>query len=433
VKIVLSLDQLGKVKKGDILVTTMTNPDMVVSMQKAAAIITDEGGLTAHAAIVSREMGIPCVVGTDEATAKLEDGMHVTVDGYKGKVYKGEAANKSVEIKPVVDTKIKIKTLVDLPKFAERAAKAKTDGVGLVRLEGIIASGGKHPVAYQKEKKLEEYTSLLEEGLKKIADVFVGKEIWIRTSDIRSDEYAQLEGAPEDDEANPMLGNHGIRFSLKHPELFKAELLAVKHLIDKGHKFGLMFPQIIAVKELQDCKKILEELDMLGNENLKVGIMVETPAASMLIKDFCQEGMDFISFGTNDLTQYTLAVDRGNEEVQYLYDENNWAVRKLLSRVIRECKKAGIETSICGQAGSNPDMVEFLVKQGIDSISVNADKARYISQLVKTLEQGKSRADFEKEMQAGQDNAQESQQGRQEQSSQIVTNDNQNQEAQPID
>jgi len=387
VKIIHSMDDLGKIKQGDVLVTTMTNPDMVVSMQKAAAIVTSEGGVTAHAAIVSREMGIPAVVGTDNALEVLKDGDIITVDGSNGKVFAGKAENKKAEVLPVVETKIKIKVMVDLPQFAERAAKAKADGVGLVRLEGLIATAGKHPIAYEKEGKLDEYQKMLQEGLGKIADTFIGKPIWIRSSDIRSDEYANLEGAPKEIEKNPMLGDHGIRFSLKHPGIFKAELLAVKELANKGHKFGVMFPQIISVDEVKQARAIFDELKI---NNVQFGVMIETPAASILIKDICDEGIDFISFGTNDLTQYTLAIDRGNEEVQDIYDEMNWAVLKQLSRVIRECKKQKVETSICGQAGSKPEMVKFLVKQGIDSISVNADAAQEISELVRKLEAGES-------------------------------------------
>jgi pyruvate, water dikinase len=387
VKIIHSMDDLGKIKQGDILVTTMTNPDMVVSMQKAAAIVTSEGGATAHAAIVSREMGIPAVVGAQDALEVLKDGDEVTVDGSNGKVFAGKAKDRKVEILPVVDTKTKIKVLVDLPQFAERAAKTKADGVGLVRLEGLIATSGKHPIAYEKENKLNEYKEMLKDGLGKIAETFIGKPIWIRSSDIRSDEYANLEGAPKEIEKNPMLGDHGIRFSLKHPGIFKAELMACKELADKGHKFGVMFPQIISVDEVKKARAIFNELNIT---NVQFGVMVETPAAAIMIKDICEEKIDFISFGTNDLTQYTLAIDRGNEEVQDIYDETNWAVLKQISRVIRECKKQGVESSICGQAGSNKEMVKFLIKQGIDSISVNADVAREISELVRDLEGGKS-------------------------------------------
>jgi len=383
VKIINSMDDLDKIKQGDILVTTMTNPDMVVSMQKAAAILTTEGGVTAHAAIVSREMGIPAIVGAQDALNILKDGDEITIDGFHGKVFAGKAQNKAVEILPVVETKTKIKVMVDLPQFAERAAKTQADGIGLIRLEGLIATAGKHPIAYEKENKLDEYQAMLTKGLKEIADKFIGKPIWVRSSDIRSDEYANLKGAPKETEANPMLGDHGIRFSLKHPKILKAELLAIKELADKGHKFGVMFPQIISVDEVKKAKAIFNELQI---DNVAFGVMIETPAATILIKDICEQKIDFISFGTNDLTQYTLAIDRGNEEVQNIYDEMNWAVLKQISRVIRECKKHKIETSICGQAGSKPEMVEFLIKQGIDSISVNADAAKSISELVHKLE-----------------------------------------------
>ena len=386
VRIIHSMSDLNKIKEGDILVTTMTNPDMVVSMQKAAAIVTSEGGVTAHAAIVSREMGIPAIVGAQDALDVLQEGMEITVDGSNGRVYAGIVENKKIEILPIVKTKTKIKVLVDLPKFAERAAKTKADGVGLVRLEGLIAISGKHPLAYEKENNLDEYKEMLKKGLLEIANKFIGKPIWVRTSDIRSDEYSHLKGAPKEIEKNPMLGDHGIRFSLKHPKILKAELQAIKELSDKNHKFGVMFPQIISIDEIKKAKEIFKELKM---DNVQFGIMIETPAASILIKDICEEKIDFISFGTNDLTQYTLAIDRGNENVQDIYNEMNLSVLKQITRVIRECKKHGVETSICGQAGSKKEMVEFLVKHGIDSISVNADVAKEISEFIRDLENAK--------------------------------------------
>jgi pyruvate,water dikinase len=275
--------------------------------------------------------------------------------------------------------------LVDLPEFAERAAKTKAAGIGLVRLEGIIASNSKHPLWYEKENKLDDYKELIKQGLDKITRHFIGKEIWVRASDIRSDEYSNLEGAPEI-EKNPMLGMHGIRFSLKHLGILKAELQAVKELAEKGHKFGIMFPQIISSKEIEEAKKMISELGMLDMPEIKIGAMIETPAAVVMIEEICKTGIQFISFGTNDLTQYTLAIDRGNDDVQYLYNELDLSVLKSISRVIRVCKKYGVETSICGQAGSNKEMVSYLVRQGIDSISVNADAASEISQLVQDLE-----------------------------------------------
>jgi pyruvate,water dikinase len=386
VKIVYNLDDLKKIKKGDVLVTEMTNPDMVVTMQRAAAIVTDEGGITSHAAIVSREMGIPAVVGTGEATKKLKDGDIVTVDGNYGKVFEGKGETKVSEVNPIVPTKTKIKVIVDLPDFAERAALSGSRFVGLTRIEGIIAESGKHPLYYVKKGNADEYRELLYKGIKKIAEPFEG--VWVRTSDIRSDEFRNLEGAPKEVEGNPMLGDHGIRFSLKNPAVLKAEAEAIikvaKEFPDK--QMGMMMPQVISVSELHETKKIVSELG--APDNFKIGIMVETPAAVQIINDLCIEGIAFISFGTNDLTQYILAIDRNNSEVQYIYDEMNPAVLSAISYVIRRCRRYGVETSICGQAGSNPEMVKFLISEGIDSISTNADAAEKISKLVAEMESG---------------------------------------------
>jgi len=384
VKIVESLKDLSKVNTGDVLVTGMTNPDMVVTMQKAAAIVTDEGGLTAHAAIVSREMGIPAVVGTQEATTKLKEGEMITVNGFTGKIYKGKVSEViQKEIKPVTsNTKTEIKVMVDLPSFASRASKTELKGVGLTRIEGIIAESGKHPMYFLEKNKIKEYEEIIFQGIKGIAKYF--EEVWVRTSDIRSDEFQNLDGSPKKTEANPMLGMHGIRFSIKNPEIIYAELRAMKRVSKQGKKIGVMAPQIISLEEVKTLKKYLEDIDFL---DAKVGIMIETPAAVQLIKDFCDEGINFISFGTNDLTQYTLAIDRGNELVQDLYDEMHPSVLRQIAYVVKICKERGVETSICGQAGSKKEMVKFLVENGIDSISVNADVASEIAEYVAELEE----------------------------------------------
>jgi len=383
IRIINSMKDLDKIREGDILVTKMTNPDMVVSMQKSAAIVTDDGGLTAHAAIVSREMGIPAVVGTQEATTKLKEGEIITVNGTTGKIYRGKISEDvKKEILPVtVKTKTEIKIMVDLPSFASRAAKTRIKKTGLTRIEGIIAESGKHPNYFLKSGKIKEYEDVIFKGIKGIADFF--DEIWVRTSDIRSDEFGNLEGAPKEIEANPMLGMHGIRYGIKNPEVLKAELNALKRISNSGKKIGVMMPQVISVDELKKVKKILDEIKF---DKAKVGIMIETPAAVQLIKEFCQEGINFISFGTNDLTQYMLAVDRGNQAVQNLYNEMHPAVLYQLAYVIRVCKRNHVETSICGQAGSKKEMVKFLVENGIDSISVNADAAKEISEYIAEIE-----------------------------------------------
>lgn len=385
IKIVEDLKDLDKVNPGDILVTKMTNPDMVVTMQKAAAIVTNEGGLTAHAAIVSREMGIPAVVGTQEATTKLKEGEIITVDGYTGKIYKGKVAESvKKEIKSTTaKTKTEIKVIIDIPSFAQRAAKTGLRSVGLARVEGIIAESGKHPKYFLDNGNIEEYEAIIFKGISEIAKHF--DEVWVRTSDIRSDEFENLLGSPKEKEANPMLGMHGIRYSIKYPEIIKAELKAMARVAGHGKKIGVLTPQVISLEEVKKLKQFIKEV---GFKKAKVGVMVETPAAVELIEDFCKEGIEFISFGSNDLTQYTLAVDRGNEQVQSLYDDLHPAVLSQIARVIATCKKHGVETSICGQAGSKKEMVKFLVEHGISSISINADVAADIAQYVSELENG---------------------------------------------
>ncbi|MBM3228776.1 hypothetical protein FJZ20_02755, partial [Candidatus Pacearchaeota archaeon] len=381
------LKDLKKIQSGDVLVTKMTNPDMVVTMQKCAAIVTDEGGLTAHASIVSREMGIPAIVGTQKATEKLKEGEIITVNGFTGKIYKGKISeNIQKEIAPVTtNTKTKIKVILDLPSFAKRTEKTKLKSVGLARLEGTIAESGKHPQYFLSTNNIKEYENLIFKGIDEIAKSF--EEIWIRTSDIRSDEFRELEGSPKEVEANPMLGMHGIRYSLKYPEILKAELNAMKRVAEKGKKIGILTPQIISVEEVKKLKEYLKEINF---ENAQLGIMIETPASVQIIEELCREKIDFISFGTNDLTQYTLAIDRGNEQIQNIYNELHPAILHQIEFVIKICKKYNVETSICGQAGSEKEMVKFLVEQGIDSISVNADVAAEIAEYISNLESSKS-------------------------------------------
>ena len=383
IKIVRDMVDLEQIKSGDVLVTKMTNPDMVVSMQKSVAIVTDEGGLTSHAAIVSREMGIPAVVGTREATTKLKEGEIITVDGSTGKVYKGKVSEtKQKEILPVTThTRTKIKVIVDMPNFAERASRSGIRQVGLTRIEGIIAESGKHPNYFLKNNQMQDYEDIIFKGISGIAKFF--DELWVRTSDIRTDEFHNLEGSPGITELNPMLGMHGIRYGIKNPKVLKAELKALKRVSSSGKKIGIMMPQIISVEEVYKVKEFLKEINF---SDVKLGIMVETPASVQLIKEFCETGIKFISFGTNDLTQYILAVDRGNEEVQDLYNEMHPAVLYQLEFVIRVCKRNNVETSVCGQAGSRKEMVKFLVEKGIDSISINADMAKEISDYIAEIE-----------------------------------------------
>ncbi len=383
IKIVKDFGDLGKINKGDVLVTKMTNPDMVLTMQKASAIVTDEGGVTSHAAIVSREMGIPAVVGTENATTVLKENEIITVNGFTGKVYKGKVGKiMEKEVLPVSsNTKTKIKIILDLPNAAERAARTGIKETGLTRIEGIIAESGKHPNYFLEKNMIKNYEEIIFQGIKKISNYFDG--MWVRTSDIRSDEFRNLAGSPKEKEGNPMLGMHGIRHGLKHTDILKSELKALKKISESGKGIGILLPQVISVEEVKRVKEILKEINF---SKAKLGVMIETPASVEIIKELCEEGIAFVSFGTNDLTQYTLAIDRNNPQVADIYNEMNPAVLKQISYVIRICKKYMVETSICGQAGSKKEMVEFLVNNGIDSISVNPDAAKEIAEYVAELE-----------------------------------------------
>jgi len=412
VRIVHSIDDLSKIQKGDILVTKMTNPDMVVSMQKASAIVTDEGGLTCHAAIVSREVGVPCIVGTKNATQILKDGQIITVDGTNGKVYDGKIEEKPKEIKetpkpnlasmlipPEVkaafdaakkrkeqdgNKKILVKVNCDLPDSAGRAAATNADGIGLVRIEFIIAENGIHPAEYIRKGEQGKYSEILANGIGKIAHAFGDKPVWVRTSDIRTDEYRNLHGSDQEpQESNPMLGWHGIRRALDEPELLKAEFKAIKMLHEMGYKnVGIMIPFVISVDELKKAKQLCREIGLEPNKDVEFGVMIETPASCMIIEDLCKEGIDFISFGTNDLTQLTLGIDRNNERIAPLYNEMHPGVLSLIEMAMGICKMYGVRTSICGQAGSNPAMAKFLAKKGISSISANIDAVQSIREAV---------------------------------------------------
>ena len=398
VKIINTTDELDKVQEGDILVTVMTTPDMVPAMKRANGIITDEGGVTCHAAIVSRELGIPCVVGTGDATAIIPENSQVTLDGNKGMVWEGilvetEKKVESTEEPTVVLqaplTVTEVKVNVSMSEAAKKAAATGADGVGLLRTEHMMLTTGVHPKKYIMEGNEGELVRVLVENILKVADSFYPKPVWYRTLDAPTDEFQSLDGGEDEPyEHNPMLGWRGIRRELDEPEILLAEFKAIKKLHEQGYtNIGIMLPLVQHPDELRQAKKIARQAGLKPQKNIEFGIMVETPAAALTIEDFIAEGIDFVSFGTNDLTQYTLAIDRNNENVADLYTESHPAVLKLIERVIIECNKAGVKTSICGQAGSMPAIVEKLVELGITSVSANTDAVAAVRETVARVEQ----------------------------------------------
>jgi pyruvate,water dikinase len=399
VRIVTKLDQLDKVGDGDVIVTEMTMPDMVPAMKRAVGIVTDEGGMTSHAAIVSRELGVPAVVGSSSATRELEDGQTITVDGDKGTIRQGgldtdedeeyepvESVRPDTPVKPMTATEVKVN--VSIPEAAERAAATGADGVGLLRIEHMVLSTGKTPEQYVEDHGADAYVDELVDGVRGVAEEFYPRPVRVRTLDAPTDEFRELEGGEnEPHEHNPMLGWRGIRRSLDKPNLFAYELEAFSELYEMGYdNVELMLPLVNDANDVEKAKLLMRDAG-IEPESITWGVMVETPASALRIEDLAKSGIDFASFGTNDLTQYTLAVDRNNGKVADRFDELHPAVLDLIADVIECCREHDVATSICGQAGSKPDMVDFLVDEGITSISANIDAVRDVQHEVKRTEQ----------------------------------------------
>ncbi|MEF8872597.1 MAG: phosphoenolpyruvate synthase [Haloarculaceae archaeon] len=396
VSIVRKLDQLDKVSEGDIIVAEMTTPDMVPAMKRASGIITDEGGMTSHAAIVSRELGVPAVVGAEHASEQLDDGQIVTIDGEKGTIESGaedteqhdavEEVRPDTPVKPMTATEVKVN--VSIPDAAERAAATGADGVGLLRIEHMILSLGKTPERYIDDHSVDAYVEEIVDGVRGVAEEFYPRPVRVRTLDAPTDEFRQLEGGDDEPiEHNPMLGYRGIRRSLDRTDVFQYELRAFRKLFDMGYdNVEIMFPLMNDAKDVRQAKAQLEQAG-IDTTKRKWGVMIETPAAALTVDEMAEAGIDFASFGTNDLTQYTLAVDRNNEQVADRYDELHPAVLELISEVIQTCREHDVDTSICGQAGSKPQMVNHLVNEGVTSISANIDAVRDVQHEVKRTEQ----------------------------------------------
>jgi pyruvate,water dikinase len=404
VKVIKDISHIGKVKEGDILVTRMTTPDWVPAMQKAVGIVTDEGGYTCHAAIVSRELGVPCVVGTKNATNILASEGQVTVDGGKGLIYRGILKTEKEEAltapvgSTILPTATKIYVNLSIPEIAERVAKqTQADGVGLLRAEHLMITIGKHPRKLIEEGGEQEMIDRFAEGIRKVGEAFSPGPVVYRFLDFKPDEFLALEGGKKYEEEaghvgpNPMIGYRGQFRYVKEPDVFRLECRAIKKV---RYEFGLknlwvMLPFVQSVEVFRKTKQIMKEegLDPEVDPDFQIWIMVEVPSSVLLIDKFCQEGINGVSFGTNDLTMLILGVDRNDASVQELYDERNLAVLRAIAYTIKICKKYGVTTSICGQAPSvYPDYLEFLVRLGATSISVNPDSVLFSRQMVAKIE-----------------------------------------------
>jgi pyruvate,water dikinase len=385
---------LEVIKKGDIMVTKMTTPDMVPAMTRAAAIVTDEGGMTCHAAIVARELGIPCVVGASDSTTILKEGMLVTVEGRTGVVYEGEIAIKKKEetpcdskslkgfgmAAPVTGTKVYVN--IGVPQKAEEYCGLPVSGVGLMRIEFLFTSYiQEHPLAMMEKGKSQELVDRLASGIAVVGKAFFPRPVILRTSDFKTNEYREMKGGEkyEPKESNPMIGWRGCSryVSDSYREAFKLELRAIKKVRDEmGLKnVMVMLPFVRTIDELKKISSMMSEVGLERNRDFKLYLMAEIPCNIFMAAEFA-DYCDGFSIGSNDLTQLTMGADRDSDVLGKMgyFDERNDAIKRAIQILITEAHKKGRTVSICGQAPSvYPEFTEFLVKAGIDSISLNPD------------------------------------------------------------
>lgn len=390
-RVLCGIEEADRFRQGDILVTRMTAPDWVPLMRKAAAIVTDEGGMTAHAAIVSRELGIPCIVGTREATKRIKDGERITVDATQGVVYRGEVEEAQI-IVPAAETRpapvaaqitgTKLYVNLGEPDMAREVAAMPVDGVGLLRAEFMVLAitNNVHPRKMMEDGRGEEFMQKLADGLRTFGEAFNPRPVVYRATDFRSNEYRNMLGGEkfEPEESNPMIGYRGAYRYVSEPDLFELELRALKkarkeYRLENLH---LMIPFARTRWEMDRIAELVHAAGLLSNEpgHMEFWVMAEVPSILFRLKDYARLGVTGISIGSNDLTQLVLGVDRDSEKVAPLFDERDEAVMETMRLIIEGCRKLGLTSSICGQAPSvYPELTEKLVEWGATSISVNPD------------------------------------------------------------
>ena len=413
-KVVLNPEEASKkMMKGDILVTDMTNPDYVPFMKLASAIVTDKGGVTSHAAIVSRELGIPCLVGTENATKLMASGKEYTVDSGSGVVYEGSMPTLAGQpssvgpsalpitaaggiFQPVPVTATKIYMNLGVPEKIEEYKDLPFEGIGLMRIEFILASYiGEHPLYLVETGQSQKFVDMLAEGIATVARAIQPRPVVVRFSDFKTNEYRELKGGEKYEivEANPMLGWRGCSRYISHwyEKAYRLECKAIKKCrVEWGLKnVWVMLPVVRTVWEAKKCLEIMREEGLERSRDFQVWFMAETPSIAILADEFSKL-CDGFSIGSNDMTQGILMIDRDSERLGQIgyFDERDPAVKRIIAHLIEVAHENGCTVSICGEGPSNlPDFTEFLVRVGIDSISVNNDAVVATKKLVASIEQ----------------------------------------------
>jgi pyruvate,water dikinase len=384
VRVLRSPEQGRALEKGEILVAPMTTPDWVPVLRRAAAIVTDSGGTTSHAAIVSRELGIPCIVGATNATATLINGAVVTVDAVEGVVRRGAVEPRTVKpavvhvARAAVATATRIYVNLADPERVDELAAEPIDGVGLLRAEFMIlrALGGKHPRLLLERGQAGAFVDQLTEGIRAFARAFHPRPVVYRSMDFRTNEFRGLEGGEkfEPREENPMIGYRGCFRYGKEPDLFALELAALHRARSGFGNVHLMIPFVRTLRELRACTRLVEESELARERDFQLWIMAEVPSVVHWLPEYAKLGVRGVSIGSNDLTQLMLGVDRDNPALSELFDERDESVVAAITAIIQGAHANGMTASICGQAPSiHPEFAELLVRAGVDSISVTPD------------------------------------------------------------